>query len=156
MFIIRKRYDAKEYNSNLTESSDNKLMNGWNSVVELNMNTNDEMEMIKRMKNRYETVLICVALALGCDASQHNEEMSRDRSEGLLLKMWEILTQYSKFVLNTVDMITGLIYSHLLLLYFKKSLVLIHRLFILCLLSYLSTFSLILLCLWQWRHIVCS
>ena len=49
MFIIRKRYDAKEYNSNLTESSDNKLMNGWNSVVELNMNTNDEMEMIKRM-----------------------------------------------------------------------------------------------------------
>lgn len=112
--------------------------------------------MIKRMKNRYETVLICVALALGCDASQHNEEMSRDRSEGLLLKMWEILTQYSKFVLNTVDMITGLIYSHLLLLYFKKSLVLIHRLFILCLLSYLSTFSLILLCLWQWRHIVCS
>ena len=52
MFIIRKRYDAKEYNSNLTESSDNKLMNGWNSVVELNMNTNDEMEMIKRMKNR--------------------------------------------------------------------------------------------------------
>ena len=46
----RKRYDAKEYNSNLTESSDNKLMNGWNSVVELNMNTNDEMEMIKRMK----------------------------------------------------------------------------------------------------------
>lgn len=112
--------------------------------------------MIKRMKNRYETVLICVALALGCDASQHNEEMSRDRSEGLLLKMWEILTQYSKFVLNTVDVITGLIYSHLLLLYFKKSLVLIHRLFILCLLSYLSTFSLILLCLWQWRHIVCS
>ena len=112
--------------------------------------------MLKRMKNRYETVLICVALALGCDASQHNEEMSRDRSEGLLLKMWEILTQYSKFVLNTVDMITGLIYSHLLLLYFKKSLVLIHRLFILCLLSYLSTFSLILLCLWQWRHIVCS
>ena len=112
--------------------------------------------MIKRMKNRYETVLICVALALGCDASQHNEEMSRDRSEGLLLKMWEILTQYSKFVLNTVDMITGLIYSHLLLLYFKKSLVLIHRLFILCLLSYLSTFSLILLCLWQWRQIVCS
>ena len=112
--------------------------------------------MIKRMKNRYETVLICVALALGCDASQHDEEMSRERSEGLLLKMWEILTQYSKFVLNTVDMITGLIYSHLLLLYFKKSLVLIHRLFILCLLSYLSTFSLILLCLWQWRHIVCS
>ena len=50
MFIIRKRYDAKEYNSNLTESSDNKLMDGWNSVVELNMNTNDEMEMIKRMK----------------------------------------------------------------------------------------------------------
>ena len=50
MFIIRKRYDAKEYNSNLTDSSDNKLMNGWNSVVELNMNTNDEMEMIKRMK----------------------------------------------------------------------------------------------------------
>ena len=50
MFIIRKRYDATEYNSNLTESSDNKLMNGWNSVVELNMNTNDEMEMIKRMK----------------------------------------------------------------------------------------------------------
>ena len=43
MFIIRKRYDAKEYNSNLTESSDNKLMNGWNSVVELNMNTNDEI-----------------------------------------------------------------------------------------------------------------
>lgn len=99
--------------------------------------------MTKRTKNRYETVLICVALALGCDATQHNEEMSNDESDELLLKMWEILTQYSRFVLNTVDEVGVLISSPLLLVYSKKSLVSIQLLCISWLLSYLNTSSLI-------------
>lgn len=93
------------------------------------------------VKNRYEIVVICVALGLGYDAIQHNEEMSSDSGERLLLMMWEILTQYSKFVLHTVGEIVVLIPSHLPLLFSKKFLVLTRVSCTLWLLSCLNTSS---------------
>ena len=43
-----------------------------------------------------------MSLALGCDVIQHNDTLAPERAEALLLKLWDILTQYSKLVLQAV------------------------------------------------------
>ena len=43
-----------------------------------------------------------MSLALGCDVIQHNDTVSSERAEALLLKLWDILTQYSKLALQAV------------------------------------------------------
>lgn len=52
--------------------------------------------------HRYQIVQMCVALALGCEKSQQDQEEEKAQGDKLLLDLWETLTQYSKFVLQAV------------------------------------------------------
>ena len=76
---------------------------GWHIVEKLRMETVQNhlvnlspYSIYPSLRCRYQVVIISVALALGCDALQHNPaENSHAESERLLLLLWDVL-QYSK------------------------------------------------------------
>ena len=101
---------------------------GWHIVEKLKMETVQNhlvnlspYSFYPSPRYRYQVVIISVALALGCDALQHNPtENSHAESERLLLLLWDVL-QYSKqsnspfAVLQTIPKFdTGIVFTVLM------------------------------------------
>ena len=101
---------------------------GWHIVEKLRMETVQNhlvnlspYSLYPSLRCRYQVVIISVALALGCDALQHNPaENSHAESERLLLLLWDVL-QYSKqsnspfSVLQTIPKFdTGIVFTVLM------------------------------------------